>query len=132
VLHDALECRTPATSRMTKLIEEMMAATQRCHAADEPLIFPRRILVDDQDTHHLPEDHFDLKALYPGHPVFAEMDRAILQVEAEHLRYEIRTLQKTLKRDSFSKEILSSFPGPRKLLRLWRESRRKSHGQSHY
>ena len=126
ILHDALECLTPAMPRMVKLIEEMLRIAGNCRAQGKPLEFPRRILIDDQDGHHLPEERFDMKALYPGHAVFGEMDRSTLQVELEILRRDIRTLHKVLKADNFFKEISKSFPGPRKLLRLWRESRAKA------
>jgi hypothetical protein len=128
ILHDALESRTPATTRMLKLVEEMIAIGQWSRAQNKPLNFPRRMLIDDQDSHHFPEERFDMKALYPGHSVFAEMDRVILQVQTEHLKQEVYTLRKMLKVDNFFKELSKSFPGPRKLSRLWRESRQKPHG----
>jgi hypothetical protein len=72
-----------------------------------------------------------MRALYPDHPVFADMDRATLQVQIEQLKNEQKKLRGIIKTDNFLKEILKSFPGPRKLLRLWRESRRKPvHEQS--
>jgi hypothetical protein len=128
VLHDALECRTPATARMMKLVDKMATLAERSRAQNEPLTFPRRILIDDQDGHHFPEARFDMQSLYPGHPVFAEMDRTLLHVEVEHLRLELRTLRRILKVDNFFRELLKSFPGPRKLLRLWRQWRRTSRG----
>lgn len=126
ILHDALECRTPATPRMVRLVEEMLRIAKDCRAQNKPLAFPRRILIDHQDGHHLPEERFDMKTLYPGHSAFAEMDRSVLQVELEILKKDVRTLHKILKTDNFFKEISKSFPGPRKLLRMWRESRRKA------
>jgi hypothetical protein len=126
VLHDALESRTPATARMVKLVEEMIAIGQRSQARNEPVDFPRRILMDDQDGHHLPEKRFDMRSLYPDHPVFAELDRTVLQVEIEHLNKELSRLRSLIKADNVLKEISRTFPGPRKLLRLWRESRRNS------
>jgi hypothetical protein len=124
VLHDALESRTPATARMIKLVDQMVAIAEHSRARNEPLNLPPRILIDDQDGHHFPEPRFDMRSLYPGHPVFAEMDRTVLQVEAEHLRLEVHTLRRILKVDNFFRELSRSFPGPRKLLRLWRQSRR--------
>jgi hypothetical protein len=125
VLHDALECRSPAAPRMIQLIEEMLRIAHDCRVQNKPIAFPRRILTDTHHGHHLPEERFDMRALYPGHPVFAEMDRTILQVEVEHLKKELKMLRKIIKADNFLRDISKSFPGPRKLLRLWRESRRK-------
>jgi hypothetical protein len=84
VLHDALECRTPAAPRLAYLIAEMARIGRECRERGDPLRFPRRILRDDQDGHQLPEERFDLAGLYPDHPVFANMDRAALQVELGH------------------------------------------------
>ena len=123
ILHDALEFSTPATQRMIQLVETMAAIGRVSRVQNKPIAFPRRMLVDDQDGHHFPEERFDMKALYPGHPAFAEMDRITLQVQIEHLRQEVNTLRKILKVDNFFKELSKSFPGPRKLSRLWRESR---------
>lgn len=128
ILHDALEFRIPATVRMIELVETMVALGRDFRAQNKPIAFPRRILVDDQDGHHLPEQRFDMRTLYPEHPVFAEMDRTVLQVEVEHLRHEVRTLRRILKVDNFFRELTRSFPGPRKLARLWRESRQKLSG----
>jgi len=121
VLHDALECRTPATSRMVQLVEEMVKIAHDCRSQNKPLAFPRRILTDGQEDHHLPEARFDMRLLYPSHPVFADMDRAALHVEIEHYKRELKRLRALIKADNFLKEISKSFPGPRKLWRLWRE-----------
>jgi len=125
VLHDALECRSPAAPRMVQLIEEMIRIAHDCRIRNEPVVFPPRILTDHQQGYHLPEERFDLRALYPEHPVFGDMDRATLQVQIEQLKNEQKRLRGIIRADNILKEILKSFPGPRKLLRLWRESRRK-------
>jgi hypothetical protein len=131
VLHDALECRNPAAPRMLRLIEEMIRIAHDCRRRNEPVVFPPRILTDHQQGYHLPEERFDLRALYPEHPVFGEMDRATLQVQIEQLKNEQKRLRGIIRADNILKEILQSFPGPRKLLRRWRESRRKPvHEQS--
>ena len=85
ILHDALECRTPATPRMVQVIEKMITIGRESRAKGCPLAFPRRILSDSQDAHHLPEELFDLTKLYPDHPVFSVMDRVRLQAELGHL-----------------------------------------------
>jgi hypothetical protein len=125
VLHDALECRSPAAPRMLQLIDEMIRIAGDCREQNQPVAFPPRILTDHQQGHHLPEERFDMRALYPNHPVFSDLDRAALQVQIEQLKHEQKRLRRVMKADNFVKEILKSFPGPRKLLRLWRESRRK-------
>ena len=124
-LHDALECCTPAALRMVRLVEEMVRIALDCRRRNVPIVFPPRILTDHHQGYHLPEERFDMRALYPDHPVFADMDRATLQVQIAQLKNEQKRLLGIIKADNFLKEILKSFPGPRKLLRFWRESRRK-------
>jgi hypothetical protein len=86
ILHDALECRTPAMPRLARLVQEMIRIGGECRAAGTPLAFPRRILPDAQGGHHLPEERFDLQALYPDGALFHRIDRAALQSEIGHLR----------------------------------------------
>jgi hypothetical protein len=86
ILHDALECRTPAMPRLVRLIEAMIGAARDCRASGRPLIFPTQMLADEQRGHHLPEERFDLGVLYPDHAAFDAMDRAALQAEISHLR----------------------------------------------
>jgi hypothetical protein len=87
ILHDALECRTPAIPRLVRLIEAMIGFARECRMSGRPLAFPTRILADEQGGHHLPEERFDLGVLYPDHAVFDAMDRAALQAEVGHLRF---------------------------------------------
>jgi hypothetical protein len=86
VLHDALECRTPAMPRMAQLVEAMVRVGRECREAGRMPAFPARMLADPQGGHHLPEERFDLRALYPDQEVFRSMDRAALQAEIGHLR----------------------------------------------
>ncbi len=85
VLHDVLECRSPATPRMVRLIKTLIAIGRECCTHRGPIELPRRILSDPQNAHHLPEEAFDLRRLYPHHPVFAEMGRVRLQAELGYL-----------------------------------------------
>lgn len=96
ILHDALECRTPATPRMVRLVEEMIRVGHECRSKGKPLEFPRRMLADEQAGHHLPEECFDMQRLYPEHPVFANMDRVALQVEVGQLQVEVNRLRHEL------------------------------------
>jgi hypothetical protein len=88
VLHDALECRTAALPRLLRLIEGMIDVGQECRRSGRPLAFPCRMLPDEQGGHHLPEERFDLGTLYPDHVALAAMDRAALQAELAHLRFQ--------------------------------------------
>lgn len=145
ILHDALECRTPATPRLITLIEEMVRISRDCKAQGRALSFPDRILPDPEKGHHLPEELFDMRSLYPDHPVFGNMDRVELQTEIGHLRNKIAadesTLQKTLDTAQELERIrrygsghlvsrlVHTFPFPRKMWRAashWRKDRHNS------
>jgi hypothetical protein len=86
ILHDALECRTPAMPRLVQLIQEMVRIGRSCREAGTPVRYPRRILADPQDGHHWPEERLDLEALYPAEATLRSTDRAALQAEIAHLR----------------------------------------------
>ncbi|MFL6115157.1 MAG: hypothetical protein ACJ786_27985, partial [Catenulispora sp.] len=91
VLHDSLECRTPAVPRAVRLIEEMVRIGRECRKSGRPLAFPRRILPDPQDGYHLPEE-FPLADLHPGHDVFrTEVER--VQAELGQARIELHRLR---------------------------------------
>jgi hypothetical protein len=93
VLHDALECQTPAVPRAIRLIEEMVRVGRECRRAGRPLELPRRILADPQDGHQLPEEALSLRALHPTHEVFGDMDRAHLQAELGQTRLCLRRVE---------------------------------------
>ncbi len=98
ILHDTLECRTPSHPRLVRLASEMIRIGRQCRARREPLDFPRRILHDEQQGHHLPEERFALCELYPEHEVFAQFDRVELQAEIGHLRLELEHLHAKVER----------------------------------
>lgn len=130
ILHDALECRTPALPRMVRLIDEMIRIGHECRARSELLRFPRRILQDEQDGHHLPEERFEFSKLFPNHPVFAEMDRVVLQAEIGHLRLELKRREEQLERQMQERaaarrilKIIEASPLLRHALRLRRTVR---------
>ena len=48
VLHDNLNCRTPAADRMVELVTKMMEIGKWCRDRQQPLRFPKRILANDE------------------------------------------------------------------------------------
>ena len=114
MLHDALECRTPAAPRMVRLAEAMLDIGRTCRARNAPLAFPQRILADAADDRTLPEASFDLRILFPEHPVFGNLDRARLQIEIGHLRAELARCQAAR-----SPGQKSQGPAWKKILRDW-------------
>ncbi len=121
LLHDHLECRTPATPRMAILIQEML---RRGHQSDGRVSsppFPRRILADPQDEHHIPEETFDLQRLFPDHAVFRDLDVAKLQAEVGHLRLELQRKSAELLPFIVIMQRLEANPLSRNLLWLRRQ-----------
>jgi hypothetical protein len=82
ILHDALECHTPATPRMVELISAMGDVAKRCLARGEKPDFPRRLLADRQDGHHLPEPGYDHTSLFPARTLFTGSGRELSPAEA--------------------------------------------------
>jgi tetratricopeptide (TPR) repeat protein len=86
VLHDALECKTPAAPRMMKLADRMIRHGVRLRSQGLPLSFPPRLIpVGSADSapaelRHRPAD------LHPGQPQFHEQHLSRLQVEVGQLR----------------------------------------------
>jgi hypothetical protein len=81
VLHDQLECRTPALPRMLRLIQTMLESKRHAQETLEPLDLPNRILPDEQLGFATVPANFDLATLYPNNPVFQQQDLQRLQVE---------------------------------------------------
>lgn len=86
VLHDNLECHSPAFPRVVSLIDELIKHGRFSRNKSLPLLLPDRILNSETILSHLPEEKFDLKRLFPNHPVFNNMDVIEMQVELGHLR----------------------------------------------
>jgi len=81
ILHDNLECFTPALPRMQKLIDAMIETGRQCRETGKPLSFPHRLLADEQQGHHLPESNLPLGALFPDLPALQERDLTNLQIQ---------------------------------------------------
>lgn len=80
-LHDQLECAEPATPRLVRLIESMVAAGVAARNEKVRLQLPARILPDLQLGFPIVEANFDLTQLYPKNPVFQRTDVRELQAE---------------------------------------------------
>lgn len=84
MLHDALECATPATARMVALARRMIEHGRAARAAGRPLALPPQILPAAPAV--AAEARFDLASLFPDAAQFACSDPRALQVEVGHLR----------------------------------------------
>lgn len=84
VLHDALECLSPAAPRLRALAEAMIQAGDEARRLGRPLVLPDRIIAYDAVAPA--EERFRLGELYRGHPQFGTDDVRALQVEVGHLR----------------------------------------------
>ena len=81
VLHDQLECRTPATPRMLDLVGQMVDAGVMARARKQPVMLPARMLADERSGFSLVPEGFDLSKLYPEKELFQNQDVQRLQIE---------------------------------------------------
>jgi hypothetical protein len=86
LLHDALECQSPALPRLAELIERMHAHAQRELTGGRALTFPPRMLSATAEPPEAIAMPLDYQRLFPGNPVFAENDLRKLQAEVQELR----------------------------------------------
>jgi len=97
ILHDALECHSPAAPRMQALVEAMLTAVDVSRQSGTRLRFPPRILVDEHFGHSAPEQSYDLASLFPGAAALRESDLARLQrrvAELEHLSARLPVIER--------------------------------------
>lgn len=71
ILHDCLECSTPAIERLSDLVKSMIEIAHKCKIEGKPISFPDRIIPISPHVGAVPASQFDLKKLYLGHPVFS-------------------------------------------------------------
>lgn len=91
VLHDALECATPAAARMVELARRMITHGRDARAANRPLSFAPRLLASPIIAEG--EARCDLAYLFPDAPQFAPADPRALQVEIGQLRRALARLE---------------------------------------
>jgi hypothetical protein len=87
VLHDALECATPATPRLIRLVEAMIEFGERSRAEGRALAFPARLLAGDGAA----AQELDPASLYPGNQSYAQRDVFELQRQLALSRQESKT-----------------------------------------
>lgn len=81
VLHDQLECHTPAAPRLFRLIDEMIACGIRCRSEGIPLAFPHRILENETLGFGRVDRDYDLSRLFPKNRYFQQPEIAFLTAE---------------------------------------------------
>jgi hypothetical protein len=86
VLHDNLECRTPALPRMQKLIDAMIETGRQCRETGKALSFPPRLLADEQSNPDISEYLPPLGDLFPHIPALQETDLRNLQIQLVQAR----------------------------------------------
>ncbi|HMO15872.1 MAG TPA: hypothetical protein PKD64_17500 [Pirellulaceae bacterium] len=111
VLHDQLECHSPASLRMVELVEAMIEIGRRPH---RPLSFPPRILADVDHGFQRVDPSFELRNLFPDRDCFVETE--LQQLQAELARAILRLEQ-------LPNELLESRENSRYLARKLNEVR---------
>lgn len=94
MLHNALECYTPALDRLVQLMKFMADAGRTARANGQPLHFPDRIVPFTFGGHAVPSEHFDLEQLYPNHPIYKMRALNDVQLALVHARKELDVLRK--------------------------------------
>lgn len=87
MLHDALECRSPAASRMVYLVEEMVRRGRERVGSLLNQILPFTGVANEV------EERFDRAALYPADPVFVTSSTVLLQTEVNSLKSKLLSLE---------------------------------------
>ena len=85
LLHDNVECQSPATPRVIRLMQDLVAAGRDSRAKARPLRLAQRMVPESAEGHQRPSGP-QRSQLHPGHPVFAQDDLSVLQAELAHLR----------------------------------------------
>ncbi len=136
ILHDALECRSPAADRMCELVEAMCTAVEISRSSGTELRFPARILAPQDAGGAPPDSSHDLAALFPEASALRESDLTRLQqrvADLEHLSKQMPEVEAA--RARFEAEArdwrrryqrLAGIPPLQQLLwvRQWLEARR--------
>lgn len=100
MLHCYLECDTPSTPRLLKLMNEMSEIARKAREIGQKPNFDKLILNSDNYPITLPSNVFELKRLYPNHPVFSNIDLYSLQNEMVSLKEEVFYLRDRIKKRS--------------------------------
>lgn len=107
VLHDSLQCATPATPRIILLAEAMIKARRECTASGNPLKLPHRIVTDTEKGFFPVLDSFELRRLYPDNYVFGNHDVKRLQIELDAAIKQMKDLPEVIQ-DLRVRELESS------------------------
>lgn len=92
LLHDNLECRSPASNRMATLIRRMIAHAEKCLTQGLKLHFPPALLEIEESESTI----LDLSQAYPGNPSYGINDVHELQRRLAFAQQEIRDLRRQL------------------------------------
>jgi 2-polyprenyl-3-methyl-5-hydroxy-6-metoxy-1,4-benzoquinol methylase/MoaA/NifB/PqqE/SkfB family radical SAM enzyme len=104
VLHDALECASPATPRLAALVAGLIEQGRQAKGRGAPPVFPPGMVPVAFRGNTFSENRHSLSQLYPGHTVFRIDNPAELQAELGHWRKSARALRQT--------ELPSALPVP--------------------
>jgi hypothetical protein len=118
ILADALECRTPATPRLVELADTMRRIAHDCLTRGARPAFPRRILADPQDGHHLPMQSASIAAGLDrcierqAAATADRLARELAEAQCELAQLKRRTLRARLNRLTRKLRKLVGLPAP--------------------
>ena len=96
VLHDNLQCNSPAKPRMLELIQTMVECGEQARAAGHAIQLPQRIIPDPDRGFSRVESQFDTTQLYPDNPAFQNQELRQLQSELSQVIKRLDTLPRDL------------------------------------
>jgi hypothetical protein len=94
LLHDSLECATPALPRLCELIHKMDDLGRRRLAKGQPIAYPPQLLPRPQAEPPARCLNFDYAASFPENPQFSELDIRRLQAVVVDLQESLLSLVK--------------------------------------
>ncbi len=112
MLHDSLECGSPATPRLARLAAEMIQVGREAKRQGTAPVFPQ-ILPAATNAPAAAENRFSLSKLYPEHSSFQISNLTELQAELGHLRLKARELEKQIQGEAWQ-------PDPNETARAFR------------
>lgn len=93
VLHNSLECYSPALTRLVKLITQMSEIGRIARQNQQCIALPWRIVWDDYSGYAMQSQYFDPQKLYPNHKILGMTDIEKIRLDLIHANKELSMLR---------------------------------------
>ncbi len=109
LLHNQLECGSPAKPRLIKLIQSMADIAKDARSKGSVANFPYRIIPRNENGKSFNPSPYDYENLFPSHPVFSQSDTNKLKIELAYTKQELEKAKKELSARGISYWITLGF-----------------------